>query len=394
VSLPNGVYYYTIEASQTPAPQQLMSSIGNEENLSAKIQSPSLGFTPDGKFEYFEIKFPPFPPGLNLPESIIGLRPVKKAAELAEFQAAIVGEPKEIAATQSLAAPLPTPKVPKRKPTQPVRGTVGKFGIGYYRYLTPRNSPYPRNGIGGNVQIEGISGTTFGPFLKVPFLDKTAQGFADAIKKGAFKQGFIRGDDNLKGIDLKRDDFGIGGNNLFNQVNIGLFMAHGLYGTSLDFTPAAGQTYQTYMGLGAAVDAADPWIRLSEFKFGGGQLRWMGILACNILAEMNFYNMWLEQRLPIEDDFHLLCSGSTVIYFNEAIGQEWARRMVKKNTVVESWFAAGRETYKFAKPGSIPNPVRFRVAGWDSSFADRLNSYVIPDPGIDAIAQDEAQVYP
>jgi hypothetical protein len=230
--------------------------------------------------------------------------------------------------------------------------------------------------------------------LKIPFLDITAKAFADAMRKGAFKQGFIKSDDNLTGMELKRDDFGLGGGNLFNQVNIGLFMAHGVYGTSLDFTPAAGGTFQTYLNLGSAADEAAPWIRLSEFKFGGGQLRWMGILACNILEDNSFFNLWLDQRLPIEEDFHLLCSGSTVLYFNESIGQEWARRMVKKYSIADSWFAAGRETYKFAKPGGIPNPVRFRVAGWDSSFADKLNSYIIPDPGQDIIAEDERQVYP
>ena len=93
---------------------------------------------------------------------------------------------------------------------------------------------------------------------------------------------------NKSSVDFSVNDLrkgSLGGNDLFGGVNLGLFIDHGNYGTSIDWHNWASQSKQTYFPSANPADASAPWIALSEFRFGGGNLKWMAVVSCNSLHD-------------------------------------------------------------------------------------------------------------
>jgi len=396
ISIPNGVYEYVLTANEsTESPR---TPIGGQEQgaetslLGALVQTRS-GFPEAwyptsakealavGLTSYFT-RPPPMPPILiagrwHAWEEVYGsVRPIEVQIPL-RVQEAYVGSNTRghstVLASGALAGSF-TARGPTKPPTAPVKGNVGTFGVAYFTFPNGLTNEVPRDQW-GEIELEGTTNPRL--LAPVPSFAETATTFAAAMTKGGWKESFRKDDQDLLAIELKRNDLGIGGSNLFNSVNIGLFMSHGCFGTAYDVSPAAAFTLQTYFGVGGS-NPPNSWIRLSEFQFGGN-LRWMAILACNALRPDNYDDMDWSLVLPISEDLHLLLSGSTVLCNQPDIGNLWAKKMLGSKTVAEAWFEAGTKAYQNQPPGSITNVIRFRVAGWPSCFGDRLKSYSAPD---------------
>lgn len=389
--IPNGVYYYIVSAEPG---QQLNAMSGGESSANEKTAENVID-AGDG-YEWVEIPLPPLPPPLDTfdsPKSIWIKRLKVEKQNVAKESPYLHGyQPMEgMESGGASASASSAPNAPKRPPTNPVKGALGTFGVVAFEYATPTTNAVPTHPF-GSVQIEGSTLPVV--FARIPDADKLAGRFGKVVKKAGYKQAFNKNGKDVRTIELRRSDLGIGGGNLFNQVNLGMILAHGSYGTSLDFSASSGGgSLQTYLGVDGTNNAADPWIRLSDFWFDGN-LRWMAIMACNTLRDANYNSMLNKNALPISDNFHLLCGASTVMYFSEYLGENWAIALKKKEPVGTAWFIAGRETYKRAKPGVITDPVVFRLSGWTSCFADRIVAWNDPDPGIDTIDERTSQVYP
>lgn len=152
---------------------------------------------------------------------------------------------------------------------------------------------------------------------------------------------------NLSGSTIHVNDLrraSLGGNEIFGNVNIGLFIDHGSYGTSQDVHSDANFSLQTYLMSDNPSDASAPWLRLSEFGMGGN-LRWMAILACNTLRDQNYNSMLSQGALPIKNNLHLLCAASTFSACGD-VGGLWANNMTKSSflgfggpeTVQQAWY--------------------------------------------------------
>ena len=307
-----------------------------------------------------------------------------------------------VTALGSLTTAATTPKAPKRPPVKPGRGTVSTFGIAYWTYPNPLTNQVPQNGAGGGVTLDGnITGTV--EFPPVPDFAIAADGFHKVMTDKRWKAGFHKFDNNLQAQELKRADLGIGGGNLFNSVNLGLFMSHGNFGSTLDFSPPAGQTKQTYFAVGGT-NPPNSWIRLSEFRFGSN-LRWMALLACNSLEEAAYQTMFNKQVLPLDPNqpfppAHLILGCRTYSAVSKSFGAIWARKMHGNafsgaQTIAEAWFNTGKDVYKGqSATGIYTNTLFFKAVGWDTTLSDRLQSYTIPDPSVDLIQDVNDQVYP
>jgi hypothetical protein len=224
----------------------------------------------------------------------------------------------------------------------------------------------------------------------------------NGMSRGGWKPKFIKKNDEVAIQALYKQGFG-GGSNIFNNVNIGFFAAHGNFGSTLDHTSEAFQTYQTYFPIWNSANNTTEWMRLSEFDFGSPGtvgLRWMAILACNALRDDNYVSMYNRGVLPINDDLHLLCSATTYSYAADDLGAIWAKQMTSggafapPQTVKRAWFLGGSLGYK-GETG-ITNTVIFRVAGWPNCFSDKLLNYAAstdsPDPS--HITFEDQQVWP
>ena len=399
VWIPDGVYYYLITAVEGSQASSKMASqkINPVNKFSANKVVDSDGF------EWIEVKLPPLPPKLRKiddPKSfwlkrpkVIAMREVEESRYLNGYQPIESLSLKTVSLSfdsASAASVSTPPKSPRRPPTEPVKGYIGKIGIVAFDYATPSTNSNPVDPF-GQVEVEG--GYFLFESVRIPEAEKLGDSFSKVMKKTAYKTVFNRSGKDTTALELKRSDFGIGGGNLFNQVNIGLFLAHGNYGTEPDFSNGTGVSLQTYFHVDGPSQATDQWIRLSEFNFSG-EMRWMFLLSCDGLRDANYYSMLNHNALPISDTCHLLCGASTELGFTEYLGENIAKELKSKKAIPQAWFAAGRKTYKQVKAGSVTNTYIYRVSGWSSCFSDKINSWTDPDTLIDTIDEITAQVYP
>lgn len=284
---------------------------------------------------------------------------------------------------------------PTRPPTAPMKNSVGTIGVAYYDFSSQKTYADPLNGLGlpgnsGKVQIENSYGNLL--FTDIPECQNSANNFVAKMISKAWTVGF-----NFSGGLFRINNLrsaSLGGTEMFGNVNLGLFMDHGSYGTSPDYHSDASESLETYFASDNSADASAPWIRMSEFGFGGS-LRWVAVLACNCLIDQNYDSMSDAGVLPIPSNLHLLCGTTTISYMTDMIGGIWAQKMVggvfkSPETIENAWFDAGHDAYQYAT--NITNTVKFRVAGSDNCFSDTLKNYAGSTSG--NITSDEQQVYP
>lgn len=396
-SIPDGVYYYAISAQTNGLALQ---SLSNGNGVSSASLSTS---TTDSSAELWAmpinssgnaVPLAIYPPGFDTNNLVI-FEATPSEMQQQDTSASSVGFSDSMADSSSYSGPSgQNTLAPTRPPTAAVKGKAGTFGVAYYNFPTRKVYSSPPNGLGlpgtsGKVQIENSYSLTLDPIPECP---NTANNFATKLESKGWKLGF-----NFSGSVFRINQLrsaSLGGNELFGTVNLGLFMDHGGYGTSLDWHSWASQTYQTYFASDNSADAASPWIAMSEFGFGGN-LRWMAVLACNSLRDDNYNSMAGAGVLPIKSNLHLLCGTTTVSYMSDNIGELWATKMLgsfshSPETVENAWYDAGHDAYHYAT--NISNTVIFRVAGSDNCFSDTLKSYAGGTSG--NITSTTRQVWP
>jgi len=289
---------------------------------------------------------------------------------------------------------------PDRPWTDPIKNSLGDIGVAFFAHLATDSHAVPLNGLGllghgGEVQIE--NSYVNGPFDPIPEAGDCANDFQVTMRK---KGWWGPNSFNLSGVTIHVNDLrsaSLGGNEIFGRVNVGLFIDHGSYGTSLDYNSDANESLQTYFTSDNPSDASAPWLRLSEFGLGGN-LRFMAILACNILRDDNYNSMMEQGALPIGNNLHLLCSASTFVGCGD-VGGLWAYNMTKgffqggAETVQQAWYDAGHTQYANLNPTNWTyGTIIFRVAGQDNCLNDKLKDYQSTTSG--NITHQDQQVYP
>ncbi len=329
-NLPAGVYTYLLSA-QTNGEAESIVSGGSGGSGGGGPPSPDFSSTflgtvvataPDGS-QVVEIPLPPSPPGMSFGLDQNGNEITTTTIVLppAYFQAA---QPLRAASSGVAFSPdndpdgggdPPAPpgsqgtQGPVRPPTAPVRGTVGTFGIAYQSYQG--NGPdgitihAPNSGcVGGaeRVQLQGAGSDTTLTWGPLYLLQIEAWGFEAAMRNGAWNRSFAYPDDNLSIFALR------GSGTPFNNVDLGLLMLHGTYGTAMDCTTQPHACEQMYFPIQSGNFAS--YMRMSEMNFGGSSptngLKWMAILACNSLYHTAWNSMQSQQVKPYNGNLHLL----------------------------------------------------------------------------------------
>ncbi|MGH7953449.1 MAG: Ig-like domain-containing protein, partial [Limisphaerales bacterium] len=165
---------------------------------------------------------------------------------------------------------------PTRSPNIKGKGTVGTFLVGYQVYFTAPYATFSTPPIPTGyyplspryVQLDeenssqaGNSETWGGNLFEAA---DVGNGFATAMKKGRW-QGSVNG--NITGSDVT------GG--YFNQVNVGLLVCHGSYGTTMESDGVIHSYLRFYK------NGSPSYARLDDCSFGSSgtnSLKWMGIL--------------------------------------------------------------------------------------------------------------------
>lgn len=261
---------------------------------------------------------------------------------------------------------------------------IGTVGI-VYQGNHPDNVAYgldkrPSNGLLGRVTLNVTPGS-YGPLKTAK---KIEFGFSKYMDDAGYRLKFSKGDSDVHAADLRKASKG--GSNIFNNVDIGLLIGHGTYGSGTspaDYTIAGSGPKQSYYPVYTGGTGYD-WVRFSEFDFGkagAGGLKWMCMLTCNNMVNSVFQDCYNKEVLPINDNLHLLCGAKTSVYITSNFGLKYAAYLTGFHTdrvgIKDAWFAAGH-----ASQGINPAvSVTFRVAGWPACFGDDLVNYSAPDSG-------------
>lgn len=229
------------------------------------------------------------------------------------------------------------------------------------------------------------------PFDALKKVQAIASGFASTIKKFArlspgsqFGASGILGNDDLTGAKLRAPT------NVFNTVNIGLLIGHGVQGNRPDLIGGSG-LIETYYPIYTTGATEYDWVRIHECQFGGS-LRWMGILACNMAGTTAVPNWETSAAWPFNpNELHLLLSASTSVYMYDTFGTNWAWAMSGKLTnfstpqsVRRSWLLAGYFSQKVAAAdiianGASPVQVDLRVIGSSNCLNERVSENIGPN---------------
>lgn len=306
--------------------------------------------------------------------------------------AAGVGSENEFQTSSQSTSSSQSSTAPKRKPTAPVKGTVGTFGICYKTYSTNGfSSPHPTTGwpypLPTLVAIDGQSRTAQTTDFRVLGFNDIATDFEAGMRKAGWKAQFVNKDDQWSATDIKKSS--LGGNSIFNTCNFGLLMTHGSFGNSGSTGTEDDNISYTYCWLGS-----HNYVRLSDMDFGStgtNGLRWMTIYACNMLNSANYNSMNNAGKIPVNENLHLLLAPSTTSYAWLGFGKSYAHDLTEGNETIQSAFSdAG--TY-WAHLNGAPFTIKFAVSGWLNCLNDKLSLYYDPDPS-DGLQYQETQVYP
>jgi len=296
--------------------------------------------------------------------------------------------------------PQPDPPSSQTTVLQPMPfvwfGNTGSIGIAYQGNhpdgVTFGPNTRPANGI--PLQRVSLIGSP-GSYGTRRSCWRIALGFNRYLGDAGYHCNFFLRDYGLVASDLRKPSKG--GRSVFNNVNLGLLMGHGTYGTSPDWTISGSGPLQSYYPVYTGANGYD-WVRLSEFSFGSSKLRWMSVLTCNNLVDSVYQDCYNKEVLPVNGQLHLLCGAKSYIFLVSNFGSQYSAALtgsagVARKSIVDSWFYAGTKTQGI-QPGGAHMSVDFRVIGWPNCFGDDLVNYQSPNSGNPAdITFQDAQVF-
>jgi Family of unknown function (DUF6345)/Bacterial Ig domain len=390
-NLPAGVYYYYISA-ETNGESDEIGGGGSGGSSGSGPPSPDFASPSSVGLDSSElwampihssgaaVPFVIYPPGFDTNDLIIFPASLSEMRAQSDFVSGVEFSPKGsgfFPDDDASPSAQTTPNAPKRPPTAPVRGVSGTFGVAYQTYTANGSSGYtparPDNGlhIGINIQMEGY--TTNIPFHSIPEFKSEANNFIKAMKKGGWSSSFVKANDQLNISDLR------GGGTPFNQVNLGVLMTHGTFGTTIDYS--ANGCKQMYFPI--ASSSSSQYLRMSEMNFGGSGtngLEWMALMACFSLYHTDWQNMQSLGVKPYNSNLHLLLGCDTIIYTESTLLKRWAKDMIfgtsgTPMTIQAAWYQAGTDAYH-GEGYSIP--ITFAVAGDDACQNDTLQTSSTP----------------
>ena len=272
---------------------------------------------------------------------------------------------------------------PTRKSKKKNKGTLGTVGILYLEYGTNGfSSAHPTTGwpypLPTEVAIDGQSATATTVDYRIWSYPKIAADFSTGMAKGGYKTTFLKHDGQWSATDIKKSS--LGGNQIFDTVNMGLLLTHGSYAT----TPEDDNVKYTYVWLGPG-----QYVRLSDMEFGDSTtLKWMTIHACNILHPANVTSMANNSKLPIGDNLHLLLGVATTGWAVPALGLDYSSNLVANVTVPQSWYNGAISAFAANHIG-VTNTVTFRVMGQQNCFSDTITANNPPDDNTAFTIQDQ-----
>jgi Family of unknown function (DUF6345)/Bacterial Ig domain/FlgD Ig-like domain len=410
-NIPDGVYHYVISAETNGEADEIVGG-GSGGSGGGSPPSPDFAFANTSELWTLSsegddaVPLILYPPGFDTndltifsatPSEISAARaPVSRAS----FSSMDRGGGFSPDGSGSLSSSSQSATAPVRPPPKPVKGAVGTIDIAYEQYLPqgfdtthgpPTGWPYPVQP--QYVAIDGTNATSGLYFDRIITAKTIGDNFSQAMK--GWKTVFDKGNDDVTYTDLKKTS--LGGNSIFNNVNFGVLLGHGSYSTTAEDDNIKYSYFWLWNSHNDGIPNTAVPMRFSDFDFGGSDptngLRWMTVIACNLLNQSDFNSMKNNSKLPINGNLHLL-NGVAGAFpgFNDAIGTYYATNLLGGATIRQAWVNAGITAYSKFNLGNV-GTITFVTEGWPDCMDDQLLLYSSPDSG-DTVQYQFAPVYP
>jgi Big-like domain-containing protein/uncharacterized protein DUF6345/flagellar hook capping protein FlgD len=388
-NLPAGVYTYLITAATNGAPPSPPSGGGGGTNdpppspgsASASSSSASSESSGDGWYprtarqataagwsSYF-IDYPPLPPYRSNGVWVVPDQQPPTEVPLNSEQTYTASSSSSFS-MDSLTPDANTPtsqatRGPERPPTAAVRDAVGTFGMGWQVYpggvvfpAIPSGFPLPLQfvKVDTNHTVEG-----FGDLSDATILENN---FMVEMMKHAYDPALILNSRRFQPVMLQT--------NIFNQVNLALILLHSSFANTAESTSTMLHIYLRFWdAYGTKATSNVKMDQLSLGAPGTNGLKWVAFACCSSMRDQNWDSMKGFQKLPINNDLHLMLGASTVMTAAPNLGKLWASNMLAGVSVEESWYSAGQGSYR---NGQETNNIviNFDVAGWPNCFNDGI----------------------
>ncbi len=364
-SLPVGIYTYLINAQTNgePLPNYVGGGSGGSGPPSPDLASSSSLSTSENTEWWAQpsdgsgiaVPLIIYPPGFDTNELTIFEAPASWTPYQSEsLSAARSYSPMEGGASPAYGgASSQGSRAPVRPPTKPIRGRAGVYGVAYDTYAANGTNGFriapPQNGQGlGPIPLEGntASRSTFN-YGPLPEYTTEANNFILQMWAGGWSSSFVKINDQLSINDLKNS-----GANAFNNVELGLLLLHGTYGTAQDWTENGAQ--EMYFPITAG--QGSQYLRMSDMSLGGAAtngLKWMGILACNSMRQSQWGSMRSYHVLPYNNNLHLVLGANSVITTGDHVASYWAEYITRgpdlgqpPMAIESAWYAGAQLAYK------------------------------------------------
>jgi len=197
----------------------------------------------------------------------------------------------------------------------------------------------------------------------------------------------VYGDDGLRTTNLLKAS--LGGNHIFDQGNIGLFIGHS---SSTKETIVALSHRQSYIPIYNQATGVIDWVGMNDMRWGSSTLKWMAFYSCNLFRDdpatyPAYADMKNNEHLAMSTDLHIMQAYVTESSIHPAFAYYWAGALSGQtgnsanHRVVGAWNYVCRHTQpKFAKD---PSQNIARSACWPECVNDYAYGYgpqTDPDP--------------
>lgn len=262
----------------------------------------------------------------------------------------------------------------------------GSFGM-LYQGHHPNFGSYPRPPRGapfGQVTFATASGFPWGK-LKSP--KKIAAYLAQAVRVMGYSVPFIYADDAFAAPALQKSS--LGGSNIFNNVNLALFVGHSAAGK--ENIVALGHP-QTYIPVYSKASDSFTWIGMNDMDLGSSNLKWAAFYSCNLFRDSAYRSfgcytqMKNNNHLAMNTDLHVMQSYATEVSILPDMGKYWVAALIggtgvaSDSTVLGAWKFVCRNTQP---KESSANANVSRSIYWPECVNDHIYGYgsqTDPDP--------------
>ncbi|HOX59014.1 MAG TPA: DUF6345 domain-containing protein [Candidatus Paceibacterota bacterium] len=264
--------------------------------------------------------------------------------------------------------------------------TFGSFGM-LYQGHHPLFGSYPRPPRGAPFgQVTFATGTGF-PWGKLKAPKKIATYLSQAVRVMGYSVPFIYGDDNFAAPALQKSS--LGGSNIFNTVNLGLFVGHSAAGK--ENIVALGHP-QTYIPVYRKTSDSFTWIGMNDMDLGSSNLKWAAFYSCNLFRDSSYRSfgcytqMKNNEHLAMNTDLHVMQAYATEVSVLPDMGKYWVVALIggtgvsSDSTVLGAWKYVCRNTQP---KESSANANVSRSIYWPECANDHIYGYgsqTDPDP--------------